>query len=247
MEHEGTGSEHAGRRRGMRRATGLLGSAGLALGAVVLAAAPAGAGTGSLAQAKHDLLTSSDFPSGWTASGAVTTSNGGAGSSFPGGAQLAACMGVSAKTLNLNAPTATSPTFKNGSGTSYIQNIVTVFPSAKVATKEYAALASSKLPACMTTALKGPAGQQLSASIGSGAKVGAFKVTKTPSSWLPRHTAGFDISFPFTESGINFNAKITMIVMVHGTYGSQVVLTSVGTPIAGSLAHGLAATASARI
>jgi len=105
-------------------------------GAAVLASAvPAGAsGTSAKvktqeAQAKQALIVHSDFPSGWSVQGSVTTSDSTGGSAnFPGGDQLIGCLGLSHYLANLATPTANSPTFSTKQGLDTVQDSVTSSP-----------------------------------------------------------------------------------------------------------------------
>jgi hypothetical protein len=230
--------------RRVPRLTAGLGAAALALAlgaSAVGASAPNG-----MAHAKQGLLVQSDFPSGWHAQGSVTTSMGGGNGSFPGAQQLATCLGVSPAILDLNAPSATSPTFESTVANDYAQDQVSAFATTKVARQEYAGLANPKVPGCMTTDLQGPAGKQLLGSIGKGATVGTITVTSTNPAWLVPHTTGFTISFPVTTQGVTLNSSITVVSMVRGRYGSQLSLTSVGSPFPASLARHLVAVAYSR-
>ena len=103
----------------------------------------------------------SDFPSGWSAQGSATTSAGGGSSSFPGGSQLASCLGVSQSLIDLNTPSADSPTFETKGGVDTVQDSVSVFSSTKMAAQDYGAISSAKVPGCMTTVLQGPARQEI--------------------------------------------------------------------------------------
>lgn len=227
----------------------LLAATGLALGS---AGGPAGASPGSsavasdLAQAKTHLLVRSEFPSGWSGQGKVTTSPTG-GNSFPGVDQLAACLGVSPSLILLPTPTATSPNFQNKAGTDYVQDAVNVFPSVKIGTEEYAAIANPKLPACFTSILQGPAKAELEKGAGSsGVTIGTVTVSAANAAALPPHTTGFTLSFPATTQGITVNTAVTFVTMVKGKIASEVQFTSVGLPFPLSLERHLGSVAYAR-
>jgi hypothetical protein len=221
---------------------GLVGLAGLGI------AGPAGASQGSNSSQytalKKALFVRSDFPSGWSGQGKVTTSNGGGGG-FPGQAQLAGCLGVSESLLNEHSPTATGPNFQDKAGTHFIQDNANAFPSTKVANEEYASISGPKVPSCLTTDLQAPATkQQLANSMGG--TVGTVTVTPANPAALVHHSSGFVIAFPATVQGINANVTITVVSMVRGKTGHQVELTSVGTPFSTSLEHHLLTVAYAR-
>jgi hypothetical protein len=226
----------------------LVGTAGLVLG---LGAGPAGAGqtastiSSEEAQAKPHLIVHSDFPSGWSGQGKVTTSD--SGGSFPGAGQLAACLGVSPSLINAKTPQATSPNFQNKAGTDYVQDSVSVFRSSKQGTQEYAAIADPKVPSCLTEVLATPAAkQQLQQSAGSGVTIGTVTVTATNPAVLVPHSSGFTISFPATSQGITANSSVSVVSIVRGKLGSQVSFTSVGLPFPVSLERHLVSVASGR-
>ena len=240
--------ERRGRRpvsRAAVRFPALLLASGLLIG---LAEGPASAngGQGALAHAKKDLLVRSDFPTGWSGQGSVSTSSGNGGSSFPGENQLASCLGVSAAVINLNAPNATSPNFQNKAGTDYAQDNVSVFPSPKVAARQYTTIAGPKVPSCLTTVFQGPARQELANEVGKNVTLGTITVASANPSWLVPHSTGFTLSFPLTTQGITVKSAVTIVSMVRGSTASQLTLTSVGLPFPSALARHLASVAYTR-
>ncbi|HEY1651309.1 MAG TPA: hypothetical protein VGG09_05455 [Acidimicrobiales bacterium] len=238
-------------------------SVGAGAGALLLAAALGVAGVGGgpvagasersssssssqLAQAKKALLVRSDFPSGWSAHGSTTTSAGGGTSSFPGGSQLASCLGVSQSLIDINTPSANSPTFETKGGVDTVQDSASVFSSTKQADQEYGAISSPKVPGCMTTVLQGPARQEIVNSLGKGITVGTITVAAVPGSALAAHTSGFTMSFPATDSGVTLHAAITFISMMRGTMASQLTIESVGKAFPVSLQRHLVSVAYGR-
>ena len=81
-----------------------------------------------LALARKGLLVLSDFPSGWKASGKITSGSG-SNSGVPG-AKLAACIGVSKTVLETNWPTENSPGFDDPTGADSVSDQVEAFPDA---------------------------------------------------------------------------------------------------------------------
>ena len=223
----------------------LLLASGLLIG-LAAGLASANGGHGVLAQAKKDLLVRSDFPTGWSGQGSVSTSSGGGGSSFPGENQLASCLGVSAAVINLDAPNATSPNFQNKAGTDFAQDNVSVFPSTRVAAQQYTTIADPKVPSCLTTVFQGPAKQELANDVGKNTTLGTISVAPASPSWLVPHSTGFTLSFPVTTQGITVQSAVTIVSMVRGTTASQLTLTSVGLPFPSALARHLASVAYAR-
>jgi hypothetical protein len=202
-----------------------------------------------LGQAKAALLVKSDFPSGWSAQGSVTTSNGGGETSFPGGGQalqqLATCLGINPALVRANPPSATSPTFEAKGGTLTVQDDANVFSSANLARQEEVVFASPKTPGCMASVMQNPATQQQ--VFGKGYTAGTLSVTAPSSSWRVPHSGGFAMSVPLTHQGETLDVSVTIIAMVRGKIGSVVSFSSVGShPFSAPLARHLLATAYAR-
>jgi hypothetical protein len=202
---------------------------GLLAFALVLGAVPAGASSTSsgLAQAKKSMIVKSDLPAGWIASGSVSTDSGGSGSTFPGEQDLASCLGVSKSLIELNEPSATSPSFMNEAGADTVTENLGVFSSSKVASQEYAAISKSSVPHCLTTVLRGPAKSELQQQIGAGATLGKVTVTATPHAALVPHSSGFTMSVPITASGKKIQSYITVVTSARGRFASQLTFTSV--------------------
>lgn len=219
----------------------------VSVAAVAAVGAPAAASQNTkaqLAQAKAALLVRSDFPSGWTKQGAVTTSNGGS-SSFPGAAQLASCLGVSQSLISLNRPSATSPTFATKAGADTVTDNATVFASTKEANEEFAAFASPKVPGCVNTLFSGPARQALLGNA-QGVTIGTISTTSLPGSFLPGRSTGFAMNFPVTTHGVTVPAQLTVITVVRGKTGSQISISTVGSPLPSSLERHLVSVAYGR-
>jgi hypothetical protein len=233
------------RRTGALLAAALSGVAGV--GVTAVGAAGAGSSSSSqLAQAKTALLVRSDFPKGWSAHGSATTSAGGGSSSFPGGTQLASCLGVNESLIDLNTPSANSPTFQTKGGIDTVQDSVSIFSTTKMAGQEYAAISSTKVPSCMTTVLQGPARQEIVNSIGQGITVGTISVAAVPLSAMGPHTSGFTMSFPATDNGVTLHAAVSFISMVRGKRASQLTIESVGKTFSVSLQRHLVSVAYGR-
>ena len=215
---------------------------------VVVSGAPVGASSASAsskvkaeeAQAKSELLVKSDFPSGWSGQGSVSTDdkNGGA-PNFPGGQQLVSCIGIPQSLLAVSTPEAVSPTFQTNGGEVSAQDTVDIAPSVKLAGEANALLASPKVPGCLTTAFQGPARQSIVNSAGNGVTIGNIAVTAANPDQLIRHATGFTVSFPATSQGVTLNVQIDLISVPHGKTDSQLTLTSVTNSFSSSLAKHL--------
>jgi hypothetical protein len=219
-----------------------------AVAVVVVSGAPVGASSASAsakvkaeeAQAKSELLVKSDFPSGWSGQGSVSTDdkNGGA-PNFPGGQQLVSCIGIPQSLLAVSTPEAVSPTFQTNGGEVSAQDTVDIAPSVKLAAEANALLASSKVPGCLTTAFQGPARQSIVNSAGNGVTIGNIAVVAANPDQLIRHATGFTVSFPATSQGVTLNVQIDLISVPHGKTDSQLTLTSVSHSFSPSLAKHL--------
>ena len=133
---------------------GLVAAGLLALGlggSLATAAGASSSGSASLTQARKDLLTLSDMPSGWK-----STKNTNTNDNTAGAAQLAHCVGVSTSLIAENPPSVNSPQFQNTQGTLTVADNVTVFPSAKNAAAEHAVAVNPKLAPCLTSLASGP-------------------------------------------------------------------------------------------
>ena len=230
----------------------VLALAGVALGVAAGTASAAGSGSASgsgsvnFAPAKKALLVRTDFPSGWTGQGSVSTSKSGSGK-FPGDAQLASCLGVAKSFLDTNTPSASSPTFQDKTGTVFVQDNVSVFPSAKVGARNFSTISNPKVPGCLNTVLMDPAAKaQFLGTTDGSVSVGAVTVTAAPKSILVPHASGFTIAFDATEQESTAHTTITLVSMVRGTLGSQIALTSVSNAFPTSLARHLVSTAYGR-
>jgi hypothetical protein len=221
--------------------------AGIALGVAAGSASASVSGTTNLGPAKNALLVRADFPSGWSGQGKVTTSQSDNGK-VPGSDQMASCLGVPKSLLDVNTPTVTSPDFQDKTGTLFVQDNVSVFPSARSGSRSYAAIASPKVPMCLNTLLQEPAARaQILGNTGSSVTVNAVTVTAVPHSILVPHSAGFTIAFDASEQGSTAHTSLTLVSMVRGTLGSQVTFTSVGQPLSTSLERHLVSVAYGRI
>ena len=222
----------------------------LALGAgAAVAAVPAGASTRLLAaataaqkaHARSALLRLSDMPRGWTSS--PSTNSGGSGS-FPGASQLAGCIGVPSKLIASNPPQVDSPNFHSKDQTLEVDDNVAVFPSAKNAKAEYAAVSSTKTAGCMTTLMNGSFKTQIAASAGNGASVGTITVTRAKA---PKGTTAYAMGVPITSQGVVIKLQLNIVYFIKGQYGQNITLYGYGTPFPAALQQKLITIARARL
>jgi len=218
-------------------------SGGLAM--AVLAATPGvvlAHPSSPLGQAKRSLLVASDLPAGWT-----STKSSNNNSSFPGADQLAGCLGVSTSLITSNPPTANSPEFDSKNQLQSVNDSVSVYPSAKAAHADFASLADSKTPSCLTQVLNGRARSALASQLGSGATLGTVLVSRSTASEFAPGSANFTAFMPITTRGITLNLQLTVIDYVKGRNEQTVVLTSVQSPFPTSLARHLTTVAVGRL
>jgi hypothetical protein len=194
------------------------------------AEAGAGASPATLAQARKDLLTLADMPSGWT-----STKNPNTGNNTLGDSQLAHCIGVANSLITENPPSVNSRQFQNSQGTLLVADNVTVFPSAKNAATEYALGNNPKLASCLTTLATGPLKTKLFGKPPKGTTLGTPLVSAIATSALGTGVAGYAMSVPVTAQGVTLNVTVTQLVTVKGRLGHQVTFTSVGAPFSMAL------------
>lgn len=208
--------------------TGVLVGGFLALALLGSQATTAGASSGgsaNLTQARKDLLTLSEMPSGWTSTKNTNTSNNTAGAT-----QLAHCVGVATSLISENPPSVNSPEFQNGQGTLTVADNVTVFPSAKNAATEDAIARNPKLSRCMTTLASGPLKTKLFGKSPKGTTLGTPLVSPVASSAFGPGIVGYSMSVPVTAKGVTLNVTVTQLIAVKGRLGHQVTFTAVGAP-----------------
>jgi hypothetical protein len=233
--------------RNAGRPFGAIGVGAITVGLVVSATdAPAVAGTPSnVAQAKNHLLVLSDMPRGWTAEkGSGGSSGSGA---FPGGSQLAACIGVPASIVNDDSPTANGPYYQNKAQSLEVQDSVSVFPSTTHGRTELAAMANPKTPGCVASFMNGPGKSSLETHSGKGETIGAITVTPLDPKVYGAGVAGFVVNLPVTYQGVTVPTRIISVNAVKGRLGQSITYNSYGNPFPTSLAKHLDSIALGRL
>jgi hypothetical protein len=218
-------------------------AAGLLVGGLLTTAGagPAGAAATSAqkAQAKKALLVLHDMPAGWTSSPSSTSNSG----NFTGAPQLASCLGVPRQIVEDNPPEVDSPQFANKAGTQQVQDSISIFPSARFAQEEYAAVSSRKAPGCIHTLVNGSLKSSLTGN--SGASASSMTVTKVAS---PHGTTAFDMDTTVATQGLNVPVRLQLVFFVRGQLGDAVELSSYGSsPLPPSLVQHLTALAQSRL
>lgn len=233
------------RRRGIVTRTAIAAclAGGLAMGLLAGTTVAASAHTSPLiGQAKKDLLVLSDMPSGWT-----STKSSNNNLAFPGAAQLASCLGVPKSIITNNPPTANSPEFDSKNHLQSVNDSVQIYPSAKAAQADWASLAESKTPSCLTQVLNGSARSALASQLGTGVSVGNILVSRSPASEFAPKSANFTAFMPVTTHGVTLNLELTVVDYVKARKEQTVTFTSVETPFPTSLAQQLTTVALGRL
>jgi hypothetical protein len=195
----------------------------------------------TLSQARKDLLTLSDMPSGWTST-KNTNSNNNVGAS-----QLAHCVGVATGLVSENPPSVNSKEFQNPDGTLTVTDDVTVFPSAKNAAAEFAVGANPKLPSCMTALASGPLKTKLFGKTPKGTTIGTPLVSAVSASAFGPGVDGYSLSVPVTAQGVTVNVTATQLIAVKGRLGHQVDFTSFNAPFSLALEQQIMQVATSRL
>ncbi|HLN16131.1 MAG TPA: hypothetical protein VK277_05170 [Acidimicrobiales bacterium] len=206
--------------------------------------ARASATSSQVTQAKKYLLVLSDMPKGWKTEKGT---GGGGPSQVPGAKQLASCLGISAKLINENAPTANGPYYENGDGSLEVQDSVTVFPSAQNAKANLAALGNPKTPGCMTTFMNTPKIKAVFAGGQKGTTIGTITVAATSPAVYGANTAGFTMSLPITSQGISLVGHIAIVYFLKGKLGQQLNFNAYGRTFPTSFASHLMVVAKQRL
>jgi len=198
--------------------------------------AGAAATSAQTAQAKKALLELSDLPAGWTSS---PSSSSGAGS-FSGAPQLASCIGVPTQLIVTTPPEVDSPQFENRGGTQIVQDSISIYPSAKYARQEFAAVSSRKTPGCISALLNDVSGSGL-----AGGSAGSASVKRLPSA---SGTAAFSVDTTVKAQGrAGTHTHLELVYLVRGQWGDALTLLDVGSSPSPALVAHLVSVAQSRL
>jgi hypothetical protein len=219
---------------------------GLVLGACGVSSPSGGTTTtvpskaADLALARKGLLVLSDFPSGWKASGKISSGNG-SNSGVPG-AKLAACIGVSKAVLETNWPTENSPSFADPTGAESASDQVEAFPDAAQARTDFA---NPKTPGCLATILGPAIRQQAQAGGGSGVTVGSITASRLSTPAVGDESGEMELQVPIGTANGSTTLFVTLLIVIQGRLETTLTLTSPGSAFQPALAQ-QAASAAAR-
>ncbi|HWA65868.1 MAG TPA: hypothetical protein VG899_05810 [Mycobacteriales bacterium] len=199
----------------------------------------------SRAAAERALLTTSDFPAGWTSSPSDNSDN------AKQDAQLAACLHVSPSTFGAPGPDGVevdSPDFAPPGNTGAdVSETVDVGTTAKADT-EFGVLSSAKLPGCLDTVM-GPFLKQSLAKDPStrSAKIGTPKTTHLAFPSLGDETDAFTFTVPFQIEGQTATVYIDFVFIRNQNSGVELSFTSIEQPYDLSSAQTIARKALAKL
>jgi hypothetical protein len=194
------------------------------------------------AQGHSALLQLSDLPAGWVSG---TTPSAPAHVS-PWSVPLARCVGLSERTAALAPAKVESPDYTSANKELAVEDSVSVYPSARTARAEYAAMASARTTRCMN-ALAGPtleAGIQRAAQTGT--TIGRVTFSALPVAASAQRETGFTVSIPVAAAGRVLAITSTQVDFVHGALLHQVTFNGNGTTFPPTLEIELLHTAQSR-
>ncbi len=178
----------------------------------------------SAAEGQRALLQLSDLPAGW-----VTGASPSAPARVsPWSAPLARCVGVSERIAALAPAKVASPDYTSANKELAVEDSVSVYPSAKAAHAEYAAMASARTTRCMN-ALAGPtleAGIQRAAQ--SGTTIGRVTFGALSAGASAQRETGFTVSIPVASAGRLLAITSTQVDFVRGALLHQVTFNGNG-------------------
>ena len=201
--------------------------------------AAAAATSAQTAQAKKALLVLSDLPAGWTSSPSSSPSSG--AGSFTGAPQLASCIGVPTQLIVTTLPEVNSPQFQNRGGSQIVQNSISIYPSAKYARQEFAAVSSRKTPGCISALLNDVSGSGL-----GGGSAGSASVKRLPSA---NGTAAYSVDTTVTSQGAGAGTHThhELVYLVRGQRGDALTVISLGSSPSPALVARLVSVAQSRL
>jgi hypothetical protein len=196
-----------------------------------------------LALARQGLVVLSDFPTGWTASGKIT-SGGGSTAGVPV-AKLASCIGISDAELDSNYPTENSPTFADPTGDLTVSDQVEAFPSSAGARSDFSTFSSAKTPTCLASVLGPAIRKQAQQGAGSGITVGTIASSRLTFPSVGDESGEMELQVPLTTPKGSTTLYLDLVVIIDGRLETTLSLTSPGAPFDETVAQ-QAATAAVR-
>ncbi len=230
-------------------------SVGLLIGLGACSSSPGGSKNtgGSAAQgAASMLITASDVPLGWTASGKVQTGMSGdlgVGPAVLGttAAQLASCLGTTAN-LDQNVPEAAGVSYGSKDQSQNVQEGIDSYPDAPTARAVVGAYAESKAPGCLETAFKSSSiVKSMQTQLPKGVVIG--KVTAQDRSLVSLGDASVDLEMvvPASGNGIRVTTYVDYVMVAKGRIAAGITFIGVGNPVASDVVEQVSHAAASRL
>jgi hypothetical protein len=164
--------------------------------------------------------------------------------SFTGSPQLASCIGEPTQLTQYTPPQVDSPRFQDKNGSEVVENSISIYPSAKYAQEEYAALSSHKTAGCISALFNDLSGSGSSGN--SGAPAAKVSVRKLAS---PGGTGAFAIDTSGSSAGTSTSTRTEMelLYFVRGKLGDAIDVLSFGSPPPPSFTQHLLSVAQSRL
>jgi hypothetical protein len=222
----------------------------VAAGALVLSACGSSSGPAQasgptkatdLALAKQGLVVLSDFPTGWKASGKITSGSG-SSADVPSD-KIAACLGVPKAEISAQWPTENSPDFGNASGASTVDDEVQVFPTAARARTDFSTFSNARTPGCVESVLGPVLRQAAEKGGGAGASVGTITATRQSFPAVGDQSGEIELQVPLKASSVHITLYIDLVVITEGRLETTLSLDGTGSPFDQTLAEQLASAA----
>ena len=193
---------------------------------------PATASTKSdVAIAREALLVRSDFPKSWS-----TFPSG--GNSELGNAQIAQCLGIEESVVDYNPPHANSPTFSDSNRGLTVDDDVSIFPSAKIATQQFDIYGSRRSVTCIGRAYNSASVKAAFArQLGQGFKVKKIVALALPKPSKVDESSAFELQVLITDSGKQYSIESQIVTIMSRSRheGAQLqFVSSLGQPFAHS-------------
>ena len=202
--------------------------------------------------AQDQLLTTADFPSGWTPHGSVTVGKSTDEStqnvfSETQSSELATCLGKPPQLAVVGAE-AGSPTFVSPDSTSGAENTAFVYATATEAKADFPSFSNPKLPSCIIQGHEKDIADYVASAFSDGTTATSASATQATFPSYGDESGAVMITVPLTfPDGMKANVSITYIMIRQGRSIAQLVLDSVPGTFESSLAQSLAQTVTANM
>ena len=179
--------------------------------------------------AKNELLQLSDLPSGWSASGSIT-SGAGTGLSPQQIQQLASCLGISVSAIDTNPAQASSPTFNDPTGVVSVQDDVSVYPNAQGARTDFSTFSNPKSPSCIVSVFGPTFRKEAQSGLQSGQTFGTLSASKKTFPSYGDESGQLELVAPITQGNQVVHIYVDIYIVVKGRGESVILVFSPGSP-----------------